>query len=128
MSVRQVLESEKKLKIISLLHLKSAKCGNFSLLQFSADCRDELEVDVPKPPIPTVLSSVVDECCDGTIDDRDFANIVFIAGYIAHKIAPTLPCTLCKYEMCSDKELLFEFDEQLDERFAYIDILSRGGI
>ena len=38
-----VMESEKKLKIASILCWKSAKCSNFSLHQFLFECKDDID-------------------------------------------------------------------------------------
>ena len=65
---------------------------------------------------------------DGCIDDRDLTCIVFIAGYIAHKVCKSVSCKMCQYELCTDRELLCEFGENLDDKFLYIEILNRGGL
>lgn len=126
-SVRQIIESEKKLKLLSVLHLKSAKCGDFNLIKFLSDV-DEQESYTADAVIPDAFADVVSDSCDGCIDDRDLTCIVFIAGYIAHKVCKLFTCKLCQYELCTDRELLCEFGENLDDKFLYIEILNRGGL
>src|SRR6218665_4184457 len=74
------------------------------------------------------FADVVSDSCEGCIDDRDLTCIVFIAGYVARKVCKLFGCKLCQYELCTDRELLCEFGENLDEKFLYIDILNRGGL
>ena len=63
-SVRQVMESEQKLKLVSILHLKSAKCEEFSLLHFLADSDDEKQDNLPTDSNDADFSTVLDESCD----------------------------------------------------------------
>ena len=79
-------------------------------------------------PIWATALSIIDECVDDTVEDRDLASLVFIAGYVAHKLLKKMPCQLCQLEFCTDKELLCEFGDGLVESFRYIGILNRGGL
>jgi len=129
-SVRQILESERKLKLISILHLKSSVCGKFSILQFMSDCRDDLDTTcaVDATTVTDKFAQVLDDACTGEVDDRDLASLVFIAGYVAHKVVPKLSCSLCKQELCTDKELLCDCGDDSDASYFYIDVLNRGGL
>lgn len=95
-SVRQIMESEKKLKLIGLLHLKSAKCGTFCLREFSAEM-GESEVTASSIPLP--FQTIFDECSTIMVIDQDLPSVVFIAGYIAHKLVTGLSCHICKQVM-----------------------------
>ena len=127
-TVRQVMESEKKLELVCILHLISAKCEEFSLLHFLADCDDEKHDNLPTDSNDTDLLTVLDESCDVEIEDRDFSSFVFIAGYIVYKIAKKLSCNLCMLELCSYESMVFEASDNVSHQFAYIEDLDRGGL
>ena len=87
------------------MRLKSAKCGNFSLLQFLSECRDDVDENTQTYSISNEFMTVLDDVGDVEIDERELASIIFIAGYIAHKLVRNIVCSLCKYELCPLKPI-----------------------
>lgn len=88
MPVRQVIESEKKLKLIGLLHLKSVKCGTFCLREFSAEIG---ETAATASSIPLPFQTIFDKCSTVIGADKDLPSVVFIASiYLDGKQDETL--------------------------------------
>jgi hypothetical protein len=123
-SVVQIMESEKRLKIVSFM--KIFKCGNrmLSLKDFITGCQTEILSSEQPDSDAICLSqflSVLNDCDDVTIADNEMSGIVFIAGYVGYKLKAKIDCTL---ELLTDKAL--ECDYPSDESFDYLSAIDRG--
>ena len=76
------------------MRLKSAKCGNFSLLQFLSECMDDIDKNTKTDSISNEFVTVLDDIGDVEINEREVASIIFIAGYMAHKLVRKIVLTL----------------------------------
>ena len=128
-SVQEIKESEKKLKIVSILHAVSASRGLISLRDFVVQANDsfvceraEVEAD---DNVNSLLSCCL-ECDDVEISETESQSLVFIAGYVGHKLTSTkVPCEMCRNELVCDRSLQMDFSTNA---YAYLSELDRGGL
>lgn len=122
-SVSQVLESEKRLKIISILKLKSSLYGEFSLHDFSLNLNESSK----EIPFNENLLVAIEKSRYVEIDTNTACVLFYIAGYISHSILKYVKgCTKCKEVIALDKELTTQGLQ--DERNSYLLNLCRGGL
>lgn len=127
-SVAQIMESEKRLKILSVL--KIASCGNdFTITDFIKSCQAEM-MSVAQPDTNFALTSwtswqsVLNELDEIAIPDHEMSAIVFIAGYVGYKLKGRIDCLECRYELLTERAL--ECDFPTDLSFDYLSAIDRG--
>jgi len=124
-SVQEIKESEKKLKVISMLHVMSASRGNISIQDFliktdETKVTDTCSVDAAV----TEFLPVLELCDDAELSQSETQPLVFVAGYVGQKVSSKLTCDLCKQEVISDKGMQCE----LNDDYQYLRDISRGGL
>jgi hypothetical protein len=122
-SVQELKESEKKLKIVSMLHVISASRGNISLRDLLAD-NEKNEADGEKTDITSFVDAL-SLCDDVAISDAEAAALVFVAGYVGFKVQRKISCDMCKAELLCDKTLHYDISKA---DFAYLAEIDRGGL
>ena len=114
-SVNQILEVEKKLRIKGFLGLKSAKYGQ---IKFSLDNNEEAEMDdfISDHDLDFNLDQFDTSFNfnDITINNADTSSILYIAGYTAYKLKANISCHICLSKIVSSDELGDEYFMQLD--------------
>lgn len=119
-SIRQLYESEKRLRIQSLLTLSSRTFGNIPITSFSEN------LDYSHEQQRSLENSFTPEM---HLEEGDFeqiqheiAVITYLAGYCCYKIVRKLKCEFCKAELVYDEQMIVE------EHFHLIQNLNRGGL
>jgi len=127
-SVQQLKESEKKLKVISMLHVVLASRGCVSLREFvsrtSVTSDDSCDDDTAILGLNDFLPAL-DLCDDMTVTESESHVLVFIAGYVGFKVLSRITCDLCKGELVQTDDLKADF---AGEDFEYLVSISRGGL
>lgn len=115
-SLRQLYESEKRLRIQSLLTLKSRTFGNIQIKQFceNIDIPDEIEENHSFNPEIMVVENDVDNVSD------DMPVITYLAGYCCYITQKKIQCEICKEHIIYNDEFIVE------DNFTLIKSLSRG--
>jgi len=95
--VQQLKESEKKLKVISMLHVVLASRGTVSLREFvsrtSVTSDDACDDDTAVSGLNDLPA--LDLCDDMTaLTDSESHVLVFIAGYVGFKVLSRITCDL----------------------------------
>ena len=88
-SVQEILESEKKLKLISMLHVVSASHGKFTLTDFMTHCfetADSTKMESRDCLVESGLLAALDKCDDVVVTDAQTKSLIFIAGYVCFKL------------------------------------------
>ncbi|GBN97579.1 hypothetical protein AVEN_73551-1 [Araneus ventricosus] len=117
-SLRQVFESENKLRMHSILKicLQSTKFGNLELFQEAVtDNWEELDnfISEKLPIFPVLLSE------DDFKKTEDFLPVlIYLGGYCVHTVLKKLKCNICRTFLTCEKEL--------DCSTSLIPNLSRG--
>ena len=130
-SVLELRESEKKLKIVSLLHVISASRGRISLRDILVNSvSDEAAAGDSGTELTcggdiSVFVAGLEKCDDLTITDSETKALVFVAGYVGFKVVKKVACEICKRELVCDKTL--QVDTATVE-FSYLAELDRGGL
>lgn len=132
-SVTQVLESEKKLKILSLLKLKSSKFGTFSLKEFSFSDKDENDSSSAQlSQNISVFSEIIHKPFNSQVDSAILSSLFYISGYCAHSIIKFVNgCENCLIHITSNSDFSINFTDcesnsaQVSE---YLKNLSRGAL
>ena len=121
-TVTQVLENEKKLKLLNLLHLNS-KHGKFQIKDLKCDVGTDQEDLMPQLTLHP-FESVIDDAIQFEIDEHDSNILTFISGYVSYSVSNRLKCKMCNNRLCLDKRLLIE-ENSIP---TYILNLDRGGL
>ena len=121
-SVQDVLHSEKKLKIKSLLKLYSASKGDITIRDylgtFSDQKHEQCDINfVDSFPYDDITSQLK---CD------DLSALLVVTGYVAHKSMSHITCEECK-QLFGDKNIPFDLDVD-SKHLEYFDFLNRGGL
>jgi hypothetical protein len=126
-SVQQIRESEKKLKLLSLLHVVSASRGEISVVDFIGQCSDapNLPSASTEEIVKLNLLNSLDLCHDMDVTEVDSKSIIFIAGYVGFKLVPNVHCDWCKHELINDETLQVDMSPESCE---YLMDLDRGGL
>ncbi len=125
-SVREIMESEKKLKLMSVLSLKSATFGRVSISKFSKDCLSASAKEIEDVSVVAdEFSGVLQGLETSGVRDDYMRVLVFVAGYIGRKLQQSISCTACINEVLSVDDM--PCDVKCDE-LIYIHALDRGGL
>ena len=121
-SVNEVLQSEKKLKVKNLLKLYTSSKGVINikdvLVEFSYTSMRHGDAEFIKSCPFNNLSTMVKE--------ENLATLLYSAGYVARKARSYNDCTECK-DLFGNKESTIDLD--IDPTYIeYIDYLDRGGL
>ena len=124
-SVREIIESEKKLKLMSVLSLKSATFGRVSITKFSSNCQAVSEQCMDDVSVVAKQFSGALQHLDVDCSDDEMLVLVFIAGYIGRKLKQSTSCSACVDEFLSSDDM--SCDAKSAE-LIYIHALDRGGL
>ena len=114
-SVNEVLQSEKKLKVKNLLKLYTSSKGVINI-KFSDTSMRQGDAEFVKSFPFNNLSTKVKE--------GNLAALLYSAGYVARKARSYNDCTECK-DLIGNKESTIDLD--IDPKYLeYIDYLNRG--
>lgn len=129
-SVQEIRDSEKKLRILNVLHVLSDSKGEITLTDFlSADddsdsenmkCFNHLD-EIEKHN----FSEVIAKCSEYQMCESQYKSLIFISGYVAFKMTGRLKCNLCANELTSFETLELE---KLPTEFSYLASIDRGGL
>jgi len=130
-SVQEIRESEKKLRILSLLRVLSFSQGDVTLVDILSkdfDCTcDDSKFDDNLDEYCTALKEVIYKCDDVAISESEAKSLIFIAGYVARKVVCSkISCELCASEIITQDKL--EVDIQPGNAIAYLADIDRGGL
>jgi len=120
-SVTQILESEKKRKLMGLLTLNSSICGKFRIKSLQ-QAHDEHETDNITDKEEDFEDAVTE--ADHVSIANNMMALVYIAGYVANSISCRMKCDQCKKVVIKDLEVEaghFEIEK-------YLKILNRAGL
>ncbi|KAK4884730.1 hypothetical protein RN001_001001 [Aquatica leii] len=125
-SVMQVLESERKLKLLSVLELKSSYNGSFIVdnLLLTKE-RKNIDLDTHVEFDDIFLDAVI-LTNDEIISENETRVLIYIAGYIARVVNKKLNCESCCNFLCFRTNLDVELPNSAE--FSYIQSLDRGGL
>ena len=127
-SVTQIMESEKKLKVMGIMRVVTCtKDRALTLRDFITGCQAELESadQIGEDSLcSTPFQSVLDECDNITIQDAEMSSLVFVAGYVGFKLKPKMGCIDCRIEFLTERAL--ECDYPTDSSFDYLAAVDRG--
>jgi len=121
-SVRQVIESDRKIRALSLL--------KFSGLSLS-DIDAAIQCDVSQSSDDDIADTIVEALQFHIFPSANDANVIFyVAGYLARSVVRTTKCQNCK-ECLSTSDSLepIDIDNELDYSAAtFLDAVNRGGL
>lgn len=128
-SVEQILESERKLKLLGLLNIKSTKLGEFTLSDFAVKVHSHIKKAITENL--DNLEPALDELDFITITDETLKILLCVASYTSTKVIENRRKggTSCpqRTEMLQSKEEILVQCEQ-EETLAYFKQLNRGGL
>ena len=107
-SVTEIIESEKKLRILGMMKLVSHTNG-LTVRDFIAGCRTEHDslAESAQHTVDAVshFPSTLSDCDNICISDTEMSAVVFVAGYIGFKLRKKISCIDCRLEMFAEKAL-----------------------
>lgn len=121
-SVEEVLQSERKLRIKSLLEIHSLSKGNVSVKTFLTEFSS---VDLSDFDDSFVANFPFEEMDIDILNDS-MSVLIYVSGYVAKKMTSHTECSLC-CENVGDKNrpLSVTVDQEI---YKYFDDLNRGGL
>lgn len=125
-SVQDLYESEKKIKINNLLRLRSGSRGDINLElgeDILLDC-NFLEHANPEFDNLDIVDAVIDKSFNVDIDENSLQVLIYISGYASKKAAGMVNCDHCHGILLTDQNLEVEISEDM----SYINDLNRGGL
>ncbi|PSN30096.1 hypothetical protein C0J52_26283 [Blattella germanica] len=122
-SVQQIIESERKLKVTSLLKLRSRSSVSLNVSEVIADINASTE-NIVTVDCFEEFDTIMAACSEIEIDDSTLEVIIFIAGYVSFKVCYKTSCLMCKQLLIIDHELDFDVPSELN----YFNNLNRGGL
>lgn len=120
-SFRQVLESEHKLKVLSLIELYSEKAGHFKIKNLL--CEDS--INISECEVPAQYYNVFNTDDDVEITETLMSVLIYVAGYVAYKVSQNVSCQNCNLILYQNKALEFESPENI---YQYLKLSDRGGL
>lgn len=127
-SVYQALESEKKIRFLDLLKIKSKSQGDFEIKSFCKSFGEDLlnsQAEIASN-VYGQYKIVIDTCDKVKIPETSVSAMIFIAGYSAYAAGKNLKCSDCLHFLAYDRTL--DIDIELPAEYAYLMRLDRGGL
>ena len=125
-SVQQLLESEKKLKLMSVLRLVSASKGALTLKDITEPVQEKQNELTALSNIEYLdFLNVLPECDNVELSNEQMKALVFVSGYAVSKVLPQTDCDICKSDLKLDQKLQVEGTQDC---FTYLSALDRGGL
>lgn len=123
-SVQQILVSEKKLRIYSVLCMCSSICGDVPICDLSTvfNMADTDEI------IPSTHNKLCHAWFSINVETSEI--LVYISGFVAFKVSKRLKCSLCCKLLQQDKFLSVDIEPDLSIAtwLKYTQLLDRGGL
>lgn len=113
-SVKQIVESEKKIKIVSFLKHSGMSPCDLSLVHDDEDSLSSSQI------WPLDFESV-----ETALEESELQIITFVAGYVAFQLAKRLNCQECEKWMTSSVALP-ELHVESDQHSDFLEMVSRG--
>nr|CAD7196191.1 unnamed protein product [Timema douglasi] len=120
-SVTEILESEIKIKAISLLKIQSYKAGEFSIKDLSLEEDEERDdKELTESDVLADCPNVYDEVKNLETSQNELMTLIYIAGYAVHKIEKLKNCTSClkRSENLSGRALELKFFVSIPWQYA----------
>lgn len=121
-SVKEVLQSEKKLKVKSLLNLFSSNKGTITIRDYLINFSDEKQQRCDNNFVSSFPYNNISK--QNKIDD--LSPLLLVSGYVAHKSMLHISCEDCKL-LFGDKDKPLNL-EITSKHLQYFDCLNRGGL
>lgn len=125
-SVQQILEGEKKLKLVSVLKLVSASQGTLSIKSFTAPLTEAAADQNMAADHTQQFEGLSGDAVESVqVTDEQQKALVFVAGYAASKVVKKIQCPECQGQLCLNKQLQVEVT---NDCYTYLSALDRGGL
>ena len=120
-SVKQLMDSEKKIRVLSLL---SAKLLSTATLSAAITERDESVKVVSLINMHQVLVADIEE--NMSSEDRNMC--FYVGGYLGRSISRERKCEGCKYLLVARNDVVTEVDNIMECNRELLDDVNRGGL
>ncbi|XP_023225604.1 uncharacterized protein LOC111626460 [Centruroides sculpturatus] len=124
-SVSEVIESERKLKLISLLSMISSNIGNFQIKAFLESCANSAELDRFDFDVEEAFEGITEKSDDIIVTEQNMSVLIYTAGYVAYSVIKKTSCEQCKSLLACDSPLEYECTD--DDLAKYLKLIDRGG-
>ena len=129
-SIQNIIEGEKKLKLMSILKLVSASKGSIKFEDFEGPLkRIKAAEQVKTSKEYMIFLDRLSECESIELSETQLKPIVFISGYSAKKVCPKISCVTCRAKLSRGKMSSGNVDlNNMNNCYSYINELDRGGL
>lgn len=121
-SVQQLYESERKLKVLSLLKLSGNDLHIKDIIKEINTTETDQEIIDSDGISLGNFEEILEESCSMQINSNEEETIVFIAGYVGRKVADKCKCSDCSKMLITQHKINFEMPKD------YFSHLNRGGL
>jgi hypothetical protein len=127
-SVKEILESEKKLRVHSVLCMSSSKYGDVHIKDLTEELMSSSNDSLALQQDQEMLSFDIDSMdTDVFVPAETEDALIYIAGYVAHKLTSGVACQTCISLFQHDKPLQADTEPYLPW-LKYTQLLDRGGL
>lgn len=125
-SIQNILEGEKKLKMVNVLKMVSASKGAVTFKDFSEPLFEKLtQQETSSCEEFRDFLHIFEDCNALVFSDAQLKALVVVTGYTVFKLLQELKCEDCKALMSTDKKMeVYESNEY----YSYLNDLDRGGL
>lgn len=125
-SVQQVLDAERKLKVKGLLKVSSS-AGDFKILSLNCSDVDDTEFSLTRhqTEVTEPFNDIIQLVDEDDIAEEQQDVLIYIAGYVAKTAARYVKCSNCRAILMQDRSLETSFEA---EGYNYMKIIDRGGL
>lgn len=125
-SVQQIIESERKIKVTNLLKLKSRQVEALNVSEMINDINTASENVHGSDDflLPVDYDDFINYSDEIEIDSSTLEIIIFLAGYVGFKVCVKCDCQFCKTLLLTNSDLSYE----LPPETRYLNLLNRGGL
>ncbi|XP_023217327.1 uncharacterized protein LOC111619744 [Centruroides sculpturatus] len=125
-SVSEIIESERKLKLISLLNMKSSKIGNFQIRAFLESFANNAELDRFDFDVEEAFEGIIEKSDIIIIAEQNMSVLIYTASYVAYSVIKKTSCEQCKSLLACDSPLEYKCTD--NDLAKYLKIIDRGGL
>ena len=128
-SVQEIQESEKKLRVLQVLKVVSKSYGEITFTDFVCDHNEEDIEGVHFDIDFSHFDGVINMSCDQPVNSAENKALVFITGYLVFKCSSRVSCQLCLAELSSKTKMDLEtVSSDYYSDYFYLAALDRGGL
>ncbi|MCP4120076.1 MAG: hypothetical protein GY737_32715 [Desulfobacteraceae bacterium] len=126
-SVKQLFESELKIKTLSLVHFSGVSLSELSSSDKYDQCADEMELDSAE--FVTLKEALIKvDAAEGPVSRSDCCTVYFVTGAVIHSELRRRKCSCCSAILVNDDPPEFDLELTNEGESSFLKRVNRGGL